>query len=66
MALPYFLPSCDLGEKEGGGGWCLARTWLKRADFQHAVFAVGVALLTRHLENETKKNRCLKRKINHK
>ncbi len=20
MALPYFLPSCDLGEKEGGGG----------------------------------------------
>lgn len=43
-------------------GGCLARTWLKRAVLQHAVFAVGVDLLTRHLENETKSPPlCLKR-----
>lgn len=28
--------------KEGGGGG-LARTWSKKAVFEHAVFAVGVA-----------------------
>lgn len=46
----------------GGGGGCLARTWLKKAVLQHAVFAVGVDLMTRHLENETKSPPlCLKR-----